>query len=35
MIGQNIGLYYLISIATERLDENIVYEGDLLIAAKT
>lgn len=35
MIGQNIGLKYLIPIAIEKLDENILtegdfYEGDLL-----
>ncbi|MCX8523869.1 contact-dependent growth inhibition system immunity protein [Chryseobacterium formosus] len=35
MIGQNIGLDYLIPIATEKLNENILaegdfYEGDLL-----
>lgn len=35
MIGQNIGLKYLIPIATEKLNENILaegdfYEGDLL-----
>lgn len=30
MIGQNIGLDYLIPIATEKLDKNILAEGDLL-----
>lgn len=40
MISQNIGLHYLIPIAIEKLNENILvegdyYEGDLLIAVLT
>lgn len=30
MIGQNIGLRYLIPLALDKLDENILADGDLL-----
>ncbi|PTX18272.1 hypothetical protein C8N40_10671 [Pontibacter mucosus] len=29
MIGQNIGLRYLIPLALDKLDENILADGDL------